>query len=70
MKWESGVVTMMQPIATYRYNKMTLKCYQNDGWYIVQWHNGRQTGRIGYTKDKDEANNYILNAIQGGYKRV
>ena len=72
MKWESGVVTGLAPIAGYMagYNKqMTIKCFVNQGWYIVQYHNGRQSGRIGWTKDKDEANGVIRDALKRGYKR-
>ena len=70
MTWESGVVTGLAPIATYRRDRMTYQCFVNKGYYIIQFHNGRQTGRVGYTRNKHEANQYILKQIRDGFKKV
>lgn len=70
MTWENGVVTGLTPIAEYRRRQFTYTCYKNKGYYIIQFHNGRQAGRIGYTKDKNEANEYMLKQIRDGFEKV
>lgn len=57
-------------IAKYRKGQFTLTCKKSNGFYCITFHNGRKTNITKYTKDKDEANNYILKEIKAGYKRV
>jgi len=57
-------------VAKYRKGKFTLTCKINNGFYCVTFYNGRQTNVTAYSKDKDEMNNYILDAIKEGYKKI
>ena len=56
-------------IAKYRKGKFTLTCKVSNGFYCVTFHNGRQTNITKYSKDKDEANKFILDSIKEGFKR-
>ena len=56
-------------IAKYRKGKFTLTCKVSNGFYCVTFHNGRQSATTRYSKDKNEMNNYILEAIKDEYKR-
>lgn len=57
-------------IAEYRKGKFTLTCRVCDGNYCVTFHNGRQSSRTYYSKDKNEMNNFILSQTREGFKRV
>lgn len=56
-------------IAKYRKGKFTLTCKVSNGFYCVTFHNGRQSATTRYSKDKNEMNEYIKNAIKEGYRK-
>ena len=56
-------------IAKYRRGKFTLTCKEVNGYYCVTFHNGRQSASTLYSDDKDEMNNYIMMAIEQGYRK-
>ena len=70
MIWESARIMELEPIAIYKMNCITIKCFQADGWYYIQTHNSRQRLRVGSTRNKDEANNYIKRILKNGFVRV